>query len=84
MRNQGLGLTNLCKEPPVLVWWLWDETQALKVVGLNPSTIYGMDIFSYWVCCKNCDVCLKTTEKRLKRGRGWPVKKPSVVAKKVL
>ena len=38
-----------------LVYWLWEETHVLKMVGLNPSTIYWMDIF----CCKNCNVCLK-------------------------
>ena len=23
-------------------------------------------------CCKNCNVCLKKTENKQKRGRGWP------------
>ena len=26
--------------------WLWEETHGLKVVGLNPNTIYWMDILS--------------------------------------
>ena len=34
---------NTSKE--ALVWWLWEETQVLKVVGSNPITIYWMDIF---------------------------------------
>ena len=28
-----------------LVWWLWEETHVLKVVGSNPSTIYWMKNF---------------------------------------
>ena len=28
-----------------LVWWLWEETHFLKVVALNLSTIYWIDIF---------------------------------------
>ena len=32
----------------------------VKVVGSNPGTIYWMDIFFTFICCKNCnDVCLK-------------------------
>ena len=27
--------------------WLWEETRFLKVVGLNPSTVYCGDIFSH-------------------------------------
>ena len=34
-----------------LVLWLLDETQNMKVVGLNPSAIYWMDIF-HIICCK--------------------------------
>ena len=30
-----------------LVKWLWEETHVLKVIGLNPSTIYWMDDFSH-------------------------------------
>ena len=30
-----------------LVEWLWEETHALKAVGLNPSAVYWMDIFSH-------------------------------------
>ena len=30
--------------------------------------------FFTYICCKNCnDVCLKKTENKLKRGRGWPI-----------
>ena len=28
-----------------LVKWLWKETHVSKVVGLNPGTVYWMDIF---------------------------------------
>ena len=29
-------------------------------MGSNPGTVYWMDIFSSYICCKNCnDVCLK-------------------------
>ena len=42
-----------------LVLWLWEETHVPKVVGLNPSTVYRVDIFTF-ICCKSCnDVCLK-------------------------
>ena len=30
-----------------LVLWLWEETHVPKVVSLNPSTVYWMDIFSH-------------------------------------
>ena len=31
-----------------------------KGVGLNPGAIYWMDItFFTYICCKNCNVCLK-------------------------
>ena len=30
-----------------LVHWLWEETRVSKVVGLNPGTVYWMDIFSH-------------------------------------
>ena len=29
-----------------LVYWLWEETHVLKVVGSNPGTIYEMELFS--------------------------------------
>ena len=35
-----------------MVWWLWEETHVPKVVGLNPSTIYWMDIFSHLFAVK--------------------------------
>ena len=38
--------------PGVLVWWLWDKTRNLKVVGSNPSMVYWMDIFSHWFVVK--------------------------------
>ena len=28
--------------------------------------------FCTFICCKNCNVCLKKTENKRKRGRGWP------------
>ena len=27
-----------------MVWWLWEETNFLKVVCSNPRTVYWMDI----------------------------------------
>ena len=30
-----------------------------KVVGSNPGTVHWMDIFFTYICCKNCNVCLK-------------------------
>ena len=29
--------------------------------------------FFTFICCKNCNVCLKKTENKQKRGRGWPI-----------
>ena len=37
----------------------WEETHIPKVVGSNPSTVYWIDIFFKYICCKNCNVCLK-------------------------
>ena len=28
--------------------------------------------FFTFICCKNCNVCLKKTKNKQKRGRGWP------------
>ena len=28
-----------------VVWGLWESTRVLKVEGLNPGTVYWMDIF---------------------------------------
>ena len=42
-------------------------------MGLNPGAGYWMDMtFFTFICCKNCIVCLKKTENKQKRGRGWP------------
>ena len=41
-----------------LVLWFWEEIPVLKFVGLNPSKVYGMDIFHYFVF-KNGNVCTK-------------------------
>ena len=62
----------MVKEPGALVYWLREETPLLKVVSLNPSTFTGWTL-STWICCKNCNVCLKSTENKLKRGREWPI-----------
>ena len=48
-----------------------------NVVGLNPGTVYWMDIFSHIFVAKNCNFCLKRPKKR-KRGRGLPILKNSV------
>ena len=42
-----------------LVQWLWEETRILKVVGLNPGTIYWIGIFSHLFVLKIVIVCLK-------------------------
>ena len=44
-----------------LVQWLREEAHVPKVMGLNPSAIYCMDMtFFTLIWCKNCnDVCLK-------------------------
>ena len=49
---------------PGLVVTGWDLN--LKVVGLNPSTVYRMDIISHKIAM--------FAWKRRKRGRGWPIK----------
>ena len=49
-----------------LVYWLWEETFILNVMGSNLSTIYWMDIFLF-IFCKHCNDCLqrqKYTKKR--------------------
>ena len=44
--------------------WLWEETHVPKVQGLNAGAVYWMDIkFFTFICCKNCNVCLKKTKK---------------------
>ena len=37
------------KPDRALVQWLWEETHDLKVVGLNPGTVYWMDIFHIYL-----------------------------------
>ena len=43
---------NLRRNLGALVKWLWEETHVPKVVGLNPGTIYWMDIFSHIIVVK--------------------------------
>ena len=58
-KNKGVGT---CEEKPpfasmgsgcgwagALVYWLWEETHVLKVVGSNPSPVYWMDIFHIYL-----------------------------------
>jgi len=41
-------MTKLCdSRAGALVLLLWEETDVPKVMGLNPSTVYWMDIFSH-------------------------------------
>ena len=49
-----------------LVYWLWEETHVVKVVGSNPSTAYYGTFFTY-NCGKNCNVCLKRRKWTKKR-----------------
>ena len=65
-RGIFLGLQNLMAvhlaifRMGALVWWLWKMTHVREVVGLNPSTVYRMDMtFLTLICCKSCIVCLK-------------------------
>ena len=37
------------------------ETNVLKVMGSNHSTVFWMDVFSH-ICCKNYNVCFKKDE----------------------
>ena len=37
-------------------------THVLKVVGLNPCTVFWSDIFTNNICSKNLKVCLKRTK----------------------
>ena len=39
------GLTQFILFGGALVEWLRDETHVMKVVGLNPSTVYWMEKF---------------------------------------
>ena len=44
----------------------------MNVLGLNPGTVYWMDIFSHVFVVKYCDdVCLKRPKINNKRGRRW-------------
>ena len=38
-----------CGWAGALVYWLWEETHILKVVGSNPSPVYWMDIFHHFI-----------------------------------
>ena len=43
--------------------WLWEETHVLKIMGLNPCTVYWMEIFHMNLLKKLLiEVCLKNTE----------------------
>ena len=52
----GRMLRNIFTLAGAKVWWLWEKTHVLKVMGSNPRTIYWMDIFTY-ICFKKCNVC---------------------------
>ena len=49
-----------------------EETHVLKVVGLNHSTVYWMDIFSHAFAIK-IEIFLGKDEDKQKRSRGWPI-----------
>ena len=49
---------------------LWEETRVVEDLGLNPST--GWTFFTL-ICYKNCNVCLKKTENKLKRCHRWAI-----------
>ena len=62
----------ICKTGAALVYWLLEETHNQKVVSLNLGTGYWMNIFTL-ICCKNCNVGLKKTNNKRKKGQEWPV-----------
>ena len=55
-----------------LVLWLWEKTHVPKVVGLNPSTVDWMDIFSHLFVVKFVMFVWKDKNK-WKRCWGWPI-----------
>ena len=44
-----------------------------KVMGLNPGTVYWMDIFSHIFAVKIVMMSFEKTKSKRKRGRGWPI-----------
>ena len=54
-----------------LVEWLREENRNQKVVSLNPSAEYWIDI-SHIICCKICTVCLKRPKVNKKEAEVGP------------
>ena len=47
--------------------WLWEEAHVRKVVGLNPSAVYWMDMtFFHMFCCKKLYCMFEKTENKQK------------------
>ena len=53
---------------------------VLKVMGLNSSAVYCMDIFSHLFVVKLYWSLFEKTENKRKRGRGWPINKKTIRA----
>ena len=51
-----------------LVQWLWEETHVPQVMGLNPSIVYWMEIFSHLFVEL---VMVFACKDENKRKRGW-------------
>ena len=44
MKNKLKSVIYHLNRSCLLVWWFWEETHVPKVVSLNPSTVYWMDM----------------------------------------
>ena len=45
---------------------------SLKSCQISRHRILDKHFITY-ICCKNCNVCLKRPKNKRKRGRGWPI-----------
>ena len=53
-------------------------------MGSNPGAVYWMDLtFFTFICCKNCNVCLKRTKINKKEAGVGPFFKKTVCFKKI-
>ena len=77
----------LIKDSPMragaLVLWLCVMNHVWKVVSLNPSAVYWMDIWTFFtlICCKNCFVSLKRPKIKEKVAGVGPFKNSHVIIK---
>ena len=85
IRNLSMKLRGKNHDPLIRNPWtnqiqLKGRSPGLLAMGddscSNPGAVYWMDIWTFFhflICSKNCIVCLKKTENKRKRGRGWPI-----------